>query len=287
MSCVISKLRLTVSCPRQPITTSPSAPIALARLLLHTDLTPPDCLIHNHHMTNATDIHPLVATLAAQLGETKPQPLAQLGRVVEVLGADTAQQIVRDTLAIEAEGGRLTANGKRRRTSGGVFFQLVRERTPRELLQQIFPKQKKQGPRRTRKVHPRLPIESLDTLLSELTDYGTATTVKITVIGRPGQTMQRGEVVIVGMTSDRAPTLPAGLPVPPQQTKYVVLIARKQWGRVSEALEDGEDRLIVEGYPAYAASHAGITVYATSVTTGKLQAAKRQTQASRSSGAEG
>lgn len=36
-------------------------------------------------MTNPTDIHQIVVTLAAQLGETKPQPLAQLGRVVEVL----------------------------------------------------------------------------------------------------------------------------------------------------------------------------------------------------------
>lgn len=157
-----------------------------------------------------------------------------------------------------------------------MFFQLVRERTGRELWRHIFPKQKKQGPGRRRKARPRLPVEALDALLQELTAYGTATTVKITVIGRPGQAVQRGEVVIVGMVSDRAPTLPNGLPAPSQQTKYVVLIAWKQWGRVSEAITDAEDRLIVEGYPAYVVSHAGITVYATSVTTRTLQAAKRQ-----------
>lgn len=229
-------------------------------------------------MTDFPHTNHLVATLAEQLGETQPQPLAQLRRVVEVLGADAAQQMLNATLAIEAEGGRLTANGKRRRTPGGVFFQLVRERTPRELLCQIFPKEKRKSPRPKRKARPRMPAEALDALLRELTDYGKATTVKITVIGRPGQTVQRGEVVIVGLRSDSAPTLPKGLPAPPKQTRYVVLIARKQWAKVADAIADADDRLIVEGYPAYAAEHAGITVYATSVTTRKLQAAKREAQ---------
>ncbi len=104
--------------------------------------------------------------------------------------------------------------------------------------------------------------------------------MKITVIGRPTQTVERGEVIILGLINETAPSLPKGLPAPPTPTKYVVLVARKQWQKVADALGNPDDRLIIEGYPTYAPQHAGITVYATSVTTKQLQAAKRQAQGS-------
>lgn len=104
--------------------------------------------------------------------------------------------------------------------------------------------------------------------------------MKITVIGRPTQTIAQGEVAILGLINETAPSLPKGLPAPPTPTKYVVLVARKQWQKVADALNNPDDRLIIKGYPTYAPQHAGITVYATSVTTKHLQAAKRQAQGS-------
>ncbi len=56
----------------------------------------------------------------------------------------------------------------------------------------------------------------------------------------------------------------------------MVYIARKQWKTAAEAITDPDDSLIVEGYAAYDPQLEGIAVYATKVTTKKLQAAKRQ-----------
>jgi len=54
-------------------------------------------------------------------------------------------------------------------------------------------------------------------------------TVKLTVIGRPGTVVERGDVVLVVMRSEKAPALPKGVPAPPSpQTDYMVLIGMKQ-----------------------------------------------------------
>ncbi len=44
-------------------------------------------------------------------------------------------------------------------------------------------------------------------------------------------------------------------------------------------MQHADDALIVEGYPVHEPRFAGITVYATQVTTKALQAAKRKEQA--------
>ena len=102
--------------------------------------------------------------------------------------------------------------------------------------------------------------------------------MKITVIGRPAQTLERGPVVIVTLKSERAPALPKGLPVPAQPTAYALLIARKQWEKVAASLRQPEDLLIVEGYPTLDRRFEGITVLATRTTTKLLQQAERQRQ---------
>jgi leader peptidase (prepilin peptidase)/N-methyltransferase len=58
-----------------------------------------------------------------------------------------------------------------------------------------------------------------------------------------------------------------------------LLIARKQWAKVAEAIQDPQDALVVEGYPAPDPELRGIAVFTLNVTTKKLQAAKRQGQA--------
>jgi phosphoglycolate phosphatase-like HAD superfamily hydrolase len=224
-----------------------------------------------------------IETIAAQLQESHPPALAEIRRTVDVLGAEVALALLLETQQIEAQGGLMTKNQRRRRTPGGVFLKLVRERRSDDQRRVIFPKSKGGGPSQEQPA-PRPaapPFVDLAEALQALGDqYGVASTVKMTVIGRPLQAVERGDVVIVGMISDKAPTFPKGLPAPPKQTKYVVLIARKQWARVAEAIKQADDALIVEGYPAYEPRHAGITVYATSVTTKKQQAARREAQQS-------
>ena len=77
-----------------------------------------------------------VDTLAATLQEPK-RPL--LTAVLRVLGQDRCAAILADTLTCEASGGMLTKDGTRRRTPGGVFFQLVRERATPQERRRLFP----------------------------------------------------------------------------------------------------------------------------------------------------
>ncbi len=104
---------------------------------------------------------------------------------------------------------------------------------------------------------------------------GRATTVKITVIGRPGAAVAQGQAVAVALMSEKAPDLPKGMPEPVAGTRYTVFVARKPWAKVAEALAaDAEDTAIIEGYAALDPRVEGIAVYATGATTKRTQAAK-------------
>ncbi len=104
--------------------------------------------------------------------------------------------------------------------------------------------------------------------------------MKLTLVGRPNQIVERKDVVILGLlTAAAPPPLHKGLPqLPPQPTTYMVFISQKQWKKVTDALTNPDDQLIVEGYPVYDPRFTGITVYATKVTTKVLQQAKQQQQ---------
>jgi hypothetical protein len=206
------------------------------------------------------------------LGETEPTPLHQIRRLITVMGAAFAQELLRETQAVEAAGGLFLERENRRRTPGGVFFHLARTRMTKPQRGKVFANP---IPSEQPAVQPLDLPEALQALTHH---FGKASTVKLTVIGRPTQVVDRGEVVIFGLVNDKSPSLPKGLPAPPQQTKYLVLVAKKQWTKVSEAIKAEDDVLIIEGYPAYEPRHAGITVYALSVTTKQQQAAKREAQ---------
>ncbi|NJK81617.1 MAG: hypothetical protein HC914_17745 [Chloroflexaceae bacterium] len=98
--------------------------------------------------------------LAQVLGETEPEPVQLLQRVVEVLGTPETQELLDLTSQIESDGGLLTRDGSRRRTPGGTFFWLVRDRLQqqgrRKELNRIFPvrRSKPAGPPRARKSLP-------------------------------------------------------------------------------------------------------------------------------------
>jgi hypothetical protein len=222
---------------------------------------------HAHPLTRQ-----LVAQIAEVLGETERQPLHQIRCLIRVMGAELTQELLRETQAVEAAGGLFLERENRRRTPGGVFFFLARNRM-------IKPQRGKVFANPIPGEQPAVPPLDLPEVLHALTQhYGKASTVKLTVIGRPTQVVDRGDVVIFGLLNEKTPALPKSLPTPPQQTKYLVLVAKKPWNKVAGVVKDAEDVLIIEGYPAYEPRHAGITVYALSVTTKKQQQAKREAQ---------
>ncbi len=105
---------------------------------------------------------------------------------------------------------------------------------------------------------------------------GEATTVQITVIGRPARVVARGDVASVTLRSAKVPSLPKELPALRQPTGYAVFIARKQWHKVAQPATDPADLFIAEGYPTVDPRFNGITVLVTQATTKPLQQAQRQ-----------
>lgn len=115
------------------------------------------------------------------------------------------------------------------------------------------------------------------TLERVLAAPGTASTAKITLVGRPGWVEPRDNLVIVGLTHSLKPTgFPKGVPTPPETpTLYVVYIGAKQWKKVAEAIQNPEDILIIEGQPLLDAALPGVAVFATNVNTKLLQQASK------------
>ena len=228
----------------------------------------------------AADLKAVTAAIAGELGETEDLPRRQIWRIVRTLGEERARAFLAETRALEARGGLPVPDGSRRRTPGGVFFHLVRAGVAPEERKTIFHPPGRGSRGGVRSDAPAFSWDDYGALAPTLArGLGEASTVKITVIGRPQQVQARGDVVMVPLRSEKLPTLPKGLPTPPAGgTAYAVLIARKQWQKVAEALQQPGDRLVVEGYPTLDPRFPGITVLATSVTTTALQAAKREAQ---------
>ncbi len=232
------------------------------------------------------------AQIAEQLGETDTTPRRQIWRILHTIGPERTQAFVEQTLEIEANGGMILPDSSRKRTLGGVFFRLVRDQVSEDERRTIWPyptwKERKQREKtQAAPAPPQLPAfqwEQADEVIAEVFKHpGEATTVKVTLIGRPGEIVERQGVIILGMKSTTIPSLPKGLPAPPEQpTNYLIFVSQKQWKKVADAIKNPADKLIIEGYPTMHPKFAGITVYATQMTTTLLQAAKREQQAAAS-----
>jgi hypothetical protein len=237
-----------------------------------------------------TDPQEATADIARQLQENHFAAINQIRRIIESLGIEAAYADLARALQIEAEGGMLTQDGRRRRSAGGVFFYLVRGHITLEQFQFIWPTspaprfldpqgQQPAGPAREKRLRPALKWQAgLAELPQLLAEQGMALTAKLTLVGRPGKVIDKGDVILTTLVSQKLPTLPKGLPeAPADPTVYLLFIARKQWQKVAAALaENAADKLIVEGYPVLDKTRGVIAVLAQSATTAGLQRARRE-----------
>ncbi len=221
------------------------------------------------------------AAIAAQLGETDSGARATIWRTVRTLGPERAQAFVAQAPEVEANGGMLIPDGSRTRTLGSIFFYLVRTHVSDDEAMQInrawrWQQWKQRQPANANiaaaPVSPPLPPFVWDAAAPTIAELpasaGEASTVKMTVIGRPAQVVERQGVMILALCSTRAPTLPKGLPpLPATPTNYMIFVQQKQWNKVRDAMEQPDDALIVEGYGVHEPRFTGITVYVTQVTT--------------------
>jgi hypothetical protein len=197
-----------------------------------------------------------VDQLAAALQEPNVDLLRQ---VLVVLGPDHTAQLLAQTLEIEAQGGMMIMNGTRRRTPGGVFFQLVRQQATRSQRDYLFPRAPGQPSQRQVSAHSHaqpqaLTWDEVHTITETLATHpaGEARTMKVTLIGRPGKVETRGQAVVFRMQGKPPGPLPRGLPPVPTTPPitWTVMVTLRQWNRVKESImANSDDQLIIEGYP--------------------------------------
>jgi hypothetical protein len=192
-----------------------------------------------------------------QLAEVLQEPKRTLlTKVMRTLGIDRTTAILADTLTCEANGGMQTKDGSRRRTPGGVFFQLVKERATARERRRLFPPPAAQKKPRPSQAPPQvLTWDEVSTITQELAadPASEGRTVKLTLIGRPPARIEtRGQAVVFRMQGKPPASVPRGLPPLPSTPGIVwnVMVALRQWNRVKDSLASNQDdQLIIEGYP--------------------------------------
>lgn len=223
-------------------------------------------------------------TIAKQLKEVSPEIHETFARLVQAAGMRQAQIALEDTLSMENQGG-LKRPDRTRRTPGEAFMFIISRRLNDIQRRQVWP----QGipadlgasaPVRQISEAPRLRPQSagappvVPARPKPVAPAGTATTAKITLVGRPIQIEMRPGYVAFRLTSGRTPNLPKGLPIPDTATNYTIYVAERQWKKVAAAAEDADDSIIVEGYPSIDLKLPGIAVYATNVLSKLAQSQK-------------
>jgi PHAX RNA-binding domain len=219
-----------------------------------------------------------------KLAEILQEPKAPLLRqVLRTFGPERTVAVLTDTLQCEAQGGMLTKDGSRRRTPGGVFFQLVKERATPQERRRLFPPSGPQHHQAPARPHapPQAPTWAEVQAVVPTLPQGEAT-VKLTLIGRPAlDAVQTRPTYVAFRMQGKAPgPLPKGLPpVPDQQPiTWLVVMALRQWNRVQDSLAAHlDDTLIIEGHPVVAGDGTHVLLAQTCTSTVQ-QREKKQAQ---------
>lgn len=195
--------------------------------------------------------------LSKQIAETLGEPnIVFIRQIITVIGTERTQVFLTQAQETLAQGGLLRKDGQPR-TSGGVFFYLVREGISKAERRQLWPSPAKKTTRKATDQPTRPPptlswAEAIPFVAQAIQSIGEASIVKITLIGQPINIVQQPTCVLVSMKGKEPPSLPKGLPTPPEGSAitWAVFIVNKQWAKVSASVQQhADDQLIIEGYP--------------------------------------
>jgi len=248
-----------------------------------------------------------VATMIADtLGETEFRPRSSIAQVVRILGRTQSKKLLGQALQIESNGGEMLGDGSRKRTLGGIWFRLAYQTGIPKPGMHLPPQRYQKTPKKAKSTDaqtstpnatnftqkPKKAIaesqraiafqweDRVPAVQEATTERGKVSTVKITVTGRPGKIVDKGQCIVTVMEDSKTPSLPKGLPTPTStHVKYAVYISMKHWNKVKDAIQDPEDILIIEGCPKTDSEVSAIAVFATNVTTKKLQMAAKSPKA--------
>jgi hypothetical protein len=228
--------------------------------------------------------HP-VRYITQQLGETAKQARGMIWHIVHECGAEQALEWLREAQEIESHGGMMTEDGERRRTPGGVFFKLVRDKLggsgalgdarAMERYRAIFG-----TPRWRERARPGfgdaapppppppppapIPWEERAAHWRALeARSGGATALKLELTGKPGNVIEKERQTMLMLTHHGAlPPMPRAVPVPPEpiDLAYIVTINAKHWRPAQE--RPPASLLTFSGVGLYDPELEGMSVFA-------------------------
>lgn len=173
--------------------------------------------------------------VARELATTLQEPnLPGLTRVVMVCGEPQARAWLSETQQIETNGGMLTGDGQRQRTAGGIYFKLVKDflyKTDYNKLRYVFRPPSSGSTRKEGAAPPPATMKwsERNKLIRDVppSERGVAFTVKVTLIGKLGKTIEKAGFTLAMMSSrPRLNAMPKGIPLPEKvpTTQYIIYI---------------------------------------------------------------
>jgi hypothetical protein len=190
--------------------------------------------------------------LIRRLREYNKNAHRQIFTLIENVEIDRVHEIYLRTLEVEKAGGLLTMDGERRRTIGGVFFVLVREMLPPELVDDVFLYSWGTAHQQRRQQREQeLNWSERSSIIACIQQQGTIDEMKVTLTGRPDEVIQNGSTVILQMTHTldyKHVKYPIGTPeavLPPMVC--TIYLAEKMWKKVEPELANSDKKLTVNG----------------------------------------
>ena len=211
-----------------------------------------------------------VLRIAETLNETERKPIVQIGKVYLSAGAEFTLGLMNEALKIEEDGGLMLPDGSRRRTLGGIFFMLCRERLAPEARDTIF--NMSYG---TPLIDPEtvgLPELDWDTraeIFADLnTEPGTAGSMRVTLTGRPEEIVEEGDSVrLTIMQNAPLPTVPRSIPIPSITSgPHTVYLSKELWKKAEPQLKREQTRLLITGQLSHDAD-GHITIHAQEISS--------------------
>jgi cold shock CspA family protein len=191
-----------------------------------------------------------VNTIITALGETEPEPIGMIERVVAFLGTETSLELLRETQQIEEQGGMWLRDGSRRRTTGGVFFRLLQQRlTKSQRLSLFFPEYEQVFP---------LSEQELSDYFSDLSSWPVVSdaSLEFTAHGFPAlippiDTPRNVPYLIVDfqIPPEELPAFAKGIPPIEQAVSLRMAASTQQWLQIApHVLEEPNPSLLFRGF---------------------------------------
>jgi len=168
-----------------------------------------------------------INTIAKALGEADEGPLAQIKAVVDNLGEQACITLLAETEKIEKAGGLMRGDGSGRRSPGGVFFFLARQRLPRDVRAAIFNDKKPRDPRAPASAPPEPKVKSSANAAPPPSSSGLPRR-RVFVVVPASKPAPTASVPRSEPRGEWPPSPPAGAFIPPELPAAVVRAKAKQ-----------------------------------------------------------